>query len=101
MSIVHINAPLPVEKRIHRLKCPDCKKNTFFVSFYYEWYGASSTCLKCGRRYNDGEWVTLPFYRYARRDNINNTKKYYRFLAVSTIVQQPQSDIKTAPCGKR
>lgn len=88
MSNLHIHAPLPIEKRLHRVNCPDCKKRAFFISFYYEWYGASSTCLNCGRRYNDGEWERLQFYRYARKDNIQHAKKHYRRIAVSTITQQ-------------
>jgi len=78
MNNLHIHAPLPSEKKLHRVKCLDCKKRTFFVSFYYEWYGTYSTCLKCGRRYNNGKWEPLDLEKHARKKNINNSKKYYR-----------------------
>jgi len=49
--------------------CPDCKKRSVFVSFFQEWYGWDTTCLRCGRNWIDGEWQDLDFYRYARRDS--------------------------------
>lgn len=78
MSVLHICAPKPVNRELFRCICPDCGKRVFMVSFYYEWYGASVTCLKCGRNYQDGEWTMLGFYREARRDSINIAKTIWR-----------------------
>jgi len=63
---------------IRRGICPDCGKETRFISFYYEWYGSDATCLRCGRRWCDGEWMPLPFTRFARRDNIEQAKAAWR-----------------------
>ena len=59
-------------------ECPDCKTWTRFINFTYEWYGTNSICLRCGRRWSDGEWMPLEFYRYARRDNIAAAKRVWR-----------------------
>ena len=78
MSLVHVCAPRPVDKRVISGVCPDCQKRSRFLLFFYEWYGATQTCLRCGRRWCDGEWMPLEFYRFARRDNINEAKAAWR-----------------------
>ena len=75
---VHVCAPQPIKKLVHAGRCPDCKKWTRFIGLCYEWYGASMTCLKCGREFADGQWMPLHFYRYARRDNIAAAKRHWR-----------------------
>lgn len=62
----------------HRKTCPDCKRGTTHAAFWREWYGLDSTCLGCGRKWADGEWVQLGFYRHARRDNINAARARWK-----------------------
>lgn len=78
MSALHIHAPQPSMRRILAAKCLDCKKRSRFVAFFTEWYGWDQTCLRCGRRWSDGYWMPLEFYRFARRNNINAAKKQWR-----------------------
>jgi hypothetical protein len=75
MSIVHIHAPRPTEKDTAFIVCPDCKKESLFLAFFTEWYGWQSTCMRCGREFSEGEWLTLPFYRHARRDNRRTARR--------------------------
>jgi len=78
---IHIYAPKASIKRISAGHCPDCGKWTRFLSFFTEWHGWDSTCLRCGREWHDGEWATLAFSRFARRDNIEAAKKRYRRMS--------------------
>jgi hypothetical protein len=80
MSYVHIYAPPVVEKRIVRTTCPDCGKPTRMLCFFQEWHGWSSTCIRCGRHWDDGEWIPFEFYRNARRDSIASAKRRWRSL---------------------
>lgn len=79
-NIVHIHAPQATAKRVIAGHCPDCKKRTRFLSFFTPWYGDDATCLRCGRRWSDGEWMPLPFMRGAREDSRNRAKAYWRRL---------------------
>jgi hypothetical protein len=65
-------------KSIERARCPDCKRYSWFLFFYYEWYGPHCTCLRCGRKWSDGEWISLPSTRYARKESIEAAKKAWR-----------------------
>jgi len=67
---VHIYAPQPSVKSLTSAKCPDCGDDTVFVGFHVEWHGWDETCIRCGRRFCDDEWMPLDFYRHARRDSI-------------------------------
>jgi len=44
------------------------------LSFFTPWYGWNSTCIKCGRQWNDGEWCELPFANniWTQDENGNN-----------------------------
>ena len=75
---VHIYAPPAISRFIRSGVCPDCKKRTRFIGWCYEWHGASSTCLRCGREWQDGEWMPLPFMRGARERNIAKAKRRWR-----------------------
>lgn len=77
---IHINKPRHSMKAISRFNCPDCKKNSRRLSFYQEWYGWDSICINCGRRWSDGEWMSLDFARGVRQQNINAAKKLWRKL---------------------
>lgn len=85
---IHINCPEAVGKSITRGTCPDCKKPTRFLNFLYEWYGADSTCIRCGRHWCDGEWMALDFYRFARRDSIARAKRNWRRLPSDSVLEE-------------
>lgn len=78
---VHIHDPMPSNKYIKSGDCPDCKKRTRFIVFYTDYYGIDSTCMRCGREWQDGEWCALPFIRGIRRLNIEEAKKKFRRMA--------------------
>lgn len=80
-SRVHIHAPATTAKTLGVLQCcPDCKKRTRVLSFHVPWYGWDSTCLRCGRRWCDGEWMPLDFVRGSRRKSIDAAKRRWRAL---------------------
>ena len=80
---VHIHAPKPIKKNIHTGHCPDCKRHSWFIGLFYEWYGPSITCLRCGRRWESGEWLPLDFVRGSRQKSIEAAKRAFRNTAVS------------------
>jgi hypothetical protein len=80
MSSIHINAPQATAKKADFRECPDCGKRSLFLSFFTPWYGWSATCLRCGRNWQDGEWMALVFYRHARRDNIRSAIRIWRAM---------------------
>ena len=58
---IHIHAPAETEKAVRTTTCPDCKQRTRMLQFFTPWYGWKSTCVKCGRQWDDGHWLALPF----------------------------------------
>ena len=78
MSTVHVCSPLLLERKMGRAHCPTCERPTFFLMWYYEWYGGSSVCLRCGDRWNDGEMEERPFERAWRKKSIASAKKRWR-----------------------
>jgi hypothetical protein len=77
-GLVHIHAPQPTMRAIHATCCPDCKRRTRMLAFFTPWYGWDSTCLRCGRRWQDGEWMPLPFVRGARGRSVEASKARWR-----------------------
>lgn len=75
---IHIHAPQPTDKSIHVATCPDCKQRTRMISFFTPWYGWESTCINCGRNWQDGEWTPLDFVRQSRQKSIAAAKKRWR-----------------------
>ena len=75
---VHIYAPQPTRKNILSGDCPDCKQRTKFIGLFTEWYGWDTTCLRCGRKWADGEWMALDFVRGSRQKSIDSAKRAYR-----------------------
>ena len=49
---------------------------------YYEWYGASVSCLRCGDQWNDGELSMRPLARGWRKRNIAEFEKRLTSLAL-------------------
>ena len=74
----HIGFTQTHKRAIHRLVCADCKRKSYFASFFEEWYGWDSTCMNCGRHWQGGEWVPLDFYRYARQNNKEDARLRWR-----------------------
>lgn len=74
---IHICAPKG-EKFIHSGTCPDCGKRTRFIGITYLWYGSDSCCLRCGRRWSDGEWMPLHFEPQSRQKSIERMKRAFR-----------------------
>ena len=80
---VYICAPTATNKRIVTDVCPDCKQRTRFLETFKPWYGWDSTCIKCGRNWQDGEWCALPFIRQARQRSIVAAKDYFRRVQIN------------------
>jgi hypothetical protein len=78
---IHIYSPMVSKKFVLAGKCSDCKKRTRFLGFAYEFGGFDVTCLRCGRHWQDGEWIPLSFARSARKDNIDEAKRRWRKFA--------------------
>lgn len=75
---VHVYAPRATNKRIVTDTCPDCKQRTRFLEVFTPWYGWDSTCIKCGRQWQDSEWMALDFIRQARQRSIELAKQKFR-----------------------
>lgn len=76
----HIHAPSATAKEAVAATCPDCGKRTRLLAFYTPWYGWHSTCLRCGREWQDGQWAALDFARGVRKTNIMTAKKHWRSM---------------------
>lgn len=50
------------------------------LMFFTPWYGWDSTCIKCGREWQDGEWCPLDFVRQSRQKSIAAAKKRWRSM---------------------
>jgi len=86
-STLHICAPAPTERKLMRMECPTCKRRTFFTVWFYEWYGPSETCLRCGEHWNDGERSERPFARGWRQRSIADAKRMWR--AAAAVKESP------------
>lgn len=80
LKILHIHAPSATAKSIVRQICLDCKTRTRLLCFFTPWYGWDSTCIRCGRKWCDGEWMSLDFRKGAREDNIARAKSIWRAM---------------------
>ncbi len=77
----HVSIARAVKAKIIRGPCPDCKRQrSAFVVVHYdsEFYGPSQTCLRCGRRWEDGEWMALDSVRGSRQKSIDSARKAWR-----------------------
>jgi hypothetical protein len=64
------------------------------LAFFTPWYGWDSTCIRCGRQWQDGEWSELPFANNIwthdengdykpmtpRQHNIATAKRFFRAM---------------------
>jgi len=77
---IHIHAPSATAKSATATICVDCGKRTRMLQFFTPWYGWDSTCIRCGRRWMDGEWMPLDFVRQSRQKSIAEAKSTWRAL---------------------
>lgn len=80
MTHVHICAPVATSKRAIATTCLDCKQRTRMLSFFTPWYGEASTCIRCGRHWEDGEWMPLAFIPQSRQISIASAKRRWRTM---------------------
>ena len=78
MGDVHIHNPPVTMRRIVTMCCLDCGKRTRLLGFHQDWYGWRDTCLRCGRTWDGGEWLPLPFVRGSRQKAVAATKAHWR-----------------------
>ena len=78
--MIHIHAPRPTDRAILCKICPDCKRRSRFTAVFTEWYGWDVTCLRCGRNWQGGEWMPLPFTRQARQQSVGAAKRRWRLV---------------------
>lgn len=90
-GFIHINWTHHSAKSVTRDYCPDCKTQTRFMGFFQEWYGWTETCLRCGRKFADGEWMPLDFVRGVRASNIKQIKAHWRKTPKAKIVRRVKS----------
>ncbi len=81
MSTVHIHAPPAIERSIRWVDCLDCKKRSPFAILSYDYYGPSACCMRCGRRYQEGEWCALDFCRNSRKANRDSMRAAWKRAA--------------------
>jgi hypothetical protein len=80
-----------------RIKCPNCRPfQCAAVGAFQEWYGWYVTCLRCGERFADGEWMPRPAERGWRQDSIRSARRQYRDAhprarKFATLPQEPGS----------
>jgi hypothetical protein len=85
---MHINWAREDAKSITAVHCPDCKKRTRMLGIFQEWYGWRETCLRCGRSWEDGEWLPLEFVRGSRQKAIAAAKKRWRRSPDAKVIRR-------------
>lgn len=83
-ELIHIHAPQSVNRTARREVCPCCNKRSVLLAWFYEWYGASVVCLRCGDRWADGERLPRPFARGWRKDSIESARKLWKKQSTRT-----------------
>ena len=84
---VHVYAPRATARSVRAAECPDCGRYTRFLCWSHEWHGPSQVCLRCGREWEDGEWMPLAFERGSRQKSIERAKARWRRGHVPTPSQ--------------
>lgn len=89
---LHINFARVDGIRLARGRCPDCEvgyrygrrivppnpRRPFVVTWWQEWYGFNTTCLRCGCEWADGEILPRPFEPGWRSVNIAAASALWR-----------------------
>jgi hypothetical protein len=78
---VHIFSPPSTGRKIVWQDCHDCKRHSPIACLFYEWFGPSMTCMRCGREYNEDGWVRAPLMRGWREINKNNMRRAWKRAA--------------------
>lgn len=97
---VHILAPEVTRRAVRAGDCPDCNRRSRFISFHQDWYGWRQTCLRCGRTWDDGEWLPLDFERGARRKSIERAKAWWRRLTRDSRLKREAPGREAGPARK-
>ncbi len=91
-NLVHIHVPPSTSRFAEVIDCPSCKlahkqsTRSLHLVFSFEWYGPSRTCLRCGRRWEDGEWMPLGFWPGSRQENIKAAIKRWRSMNTEQMI---------------
>jgi transposase len=75
MSVVHVNAPKPVNREVVKFHCSNCDVSREGLGEYYEWYGYELTCLTCGDVYTEDGRRERPFERGWRKKSVEDARK--------------------------
>lgn len=78
---IHICSPKLQKWEVRHYKCPNCGKRKMLVE-YFEWYGASVSCLNCGDEWHDGELSPRSFARGWRERAVEQLQKRLTLLAL-------------------
>lgn len=77
-TAIHICTPPSIDARIVRIDCPTCERRSYATRLDYEWYGPTTTCLRCGEAWSDGERHERPFAPRWRQERVRQAKEVYR-----------------------
>lgn len=77
MTDVHIHVAPAVKVTLIREVCSTCLRSRRFVAAYYEWYGPTWTCLRCGDSWNEDGRCERPFRRGWRKESIRCAWKVF------------------------
>ena len=88
---LHVCAPRPTERKCFHVQCPTCNRRTYMLGWFYEWYGWTVTCLKCGEMWTGEEMHSRPFARGWRQHNIESAKKHWRQVQPNGPDEQPRN----------
>lgn len=78
MTLLHVSAPRAMEVRLVRVHCPTCGRRRWMTVLFYEWYGFTVTCLRCGENWADGERRPRPCAPKWRQKSIEAARRRYR-----------------------
>ena len=88
MSTIHINYTKTHEASICWRTCTDCQKRSPMVYLFQEWYGWDITCMRCGRSWQDGEWMPLDFLKRSREKSKQRARKRYKMFKESKEIEK-------------
>jgi hypothetical protein len=77
-ATIHIHNPPSIQRMVHWHDCPDCKKHSPIAVLAFEWYGPSSTCMRCGLEFGEEGWISAPLKRGWRKENIDTMRKAWK-----------------------
>lgn len=80
MTDVHICRAQAVARALRKFACDNCGCDRWHTVIFYEWYGPSGTCLRCGESFEGNEYLPRPFARGWRKESIRQAKVTWRRL---------------------